>query len=318
MNKTFLYTAISMAMLSATVSCDNSKSGKGPAAAYENNSAEKASHVIEYTNLLIDIANQQNDYITRVMENADKIEKGLKNPSDRFAFFGIFPATYFERSRGISKVKADEPVDELSSDDKKFFKEKVASSSKAFTKIQDYYKQLQDYLKAEDYKDDKSVKGLALVDSIRSSTQLLIAEKAVLIKKVNEIADASEAIVLKDSPLKDYIIAMKADLKSVREFVGLMENGGADYNSIKDKADAAYAALEKAYGEHSQLSLDNAKKEHKDSYYKLFYDRFHEILLETKKTMRDGAEKGKLTENQVENLSRNYDYLIERYNSFNN
>ncbi|WP_212006187.1 hypothetical protein [Chitinophaga sp. HK235] len=316
MNKTFLYTAISVAMLSATVSCDNSKSGKGPAA-YENNSAEKASHVIEYTNLLIDIANQQGDYITRVIQNADKIEKGLKDPSDKFAFFGIMPPNYFERPRGIKQVKADEPVDELSSEDKKFFKEKVASSSKAFAKIQDYYKQLQDYLKAENYKDDKSVKGLALIDSIRTSTQELMAEKAVLIKKVNEIADASEAIVLKDSPLKDYIFAMKADLKSVHDFVGLMEVGGVDYNAIKGKVDAAYAALEKAYDEHSQLNMDNAKKEHKDSYYKLFYDRFHEILLETKKTMRDGAEKGKLTEYQVESLSRNYDYLIERYNSFN-
>ncbi|MBC9932328.1 DUF3829 domain-containing protein [Chitinophaga qingshengii] len=317
MNKNFLYTAIGVAMLAVSVSsCDNSKGGKGPAA-YESNSVEKASHVIEYTNLLIDIANKQNSYITRVAENADKIEKGLKNPSDRFAFIGVFPPSYFESPRAFNKVKPDEPVDELSSDDKKFFKEKWASYSASFKKVQDQYKQLSDYLKAEDYKDDKSAKGLALVDSIRSTTQQLMAEKVVLMKKVNEIADASEVIVLKESPLKDYIIAMKGDLKAVRDFVELVESSEGDYNAIKPKAEAAYAALEKAKEEHSQLNMDNAKKERKDGYYKSFYDRVGDFLIEAKKIMRDSAEKGKINENQAETLGRSYDSLISAYNSFN-
>lgn len=317
MNKNFLYAAIGVAMLSVSVSCDNSKGGKGPTAAYENNSVEKASHVIEYTNLLIDIANKQNDYITRVSENAEKIAKGLKNPSDRFAFMGIIPPMYFDSPRPMNKVKADEPVGELSSEDRKFFKEKVAINTAAFKKLNDQYKQLNDYLKAEDYKDDKSAKGYALVDSIRASTQELMANKAVLMKKVNEIADASEAIVLKESPLKDYIIAMKADLKSVRDFVELTEQSGGNYASIKDKANAAYAALEKAQTEHSQLNLDNAKKENKESSFKSFYDRLHDFLITAKKIMRDGSDSGKIDDNQVETLGRNYDYLINSYNSFN-
>ncbi|NLR66253.1 YiiG family protein [Chitinophaga varians] len=317
MNKKFLYAAIGVAMLSVSVSCDNSKGGKGPAAAYENNSVEKASHVIEYTNLLIDIANKQNSYITRVSENVDKIEKGLKNPSDHFAFIGIITPTYFDMPRGINKVKADEPVDELSSADKTFFKEKVPAYSASFKKLQEQYKQLSDYLKAEDFKDDKSAKGFALVDSIRASTQQLMADKAVLMKKVNEIADASEAIVLKESPLKDYILAMKADLKTVRDFVELAESSEGNYNAIKQKAEAAYAALEKAKEEHSQLNLDNAKKENKDGYYKSFYDRVNDFLITAKKIMRDSAEKGKIDEYQVDSLGRSYDSLISSYNSFN-
>lgn len=316
MNKKFLYAAMSVAMLSVSVSCDNSKGAKGPAA-YENNSVEKASHVIEYTNLLIDMANKQNSYITRVAENTDRIEKGLKNPSDRFAFIGIITPSYFDMSRSMNKVKPEEPVDELSSDDKKFFKEKVPAYTASFKKLQEQYKKLSDYLKAENYKDDKSALGFALVDSIRSTTQQLMTDKAVLMKKVNEIADASEAIVLKESPLKDYILAMKADLKSVRDFVELAESSEGDYNAIKQKAEAAYAALEKAQAEHSQLNLDNAKKERKDGYYKSFYDRVNDFLITAKKIMRDSAEKGKIDEYQVESLGSSYDNLIGSYNSFN-
>ncbi|WP_160714087.1 YiiG family protein [Chitinophaga solisilvae] len=314
MKKTILYTSLSVSLLLASASCNNSSKG-GNAADYENKSAEAASHVIEYTNLLIDISNKQNDYIDRVLENLDKIEKGLHKPDDHFAFIGIISPSYHGPLR-YSKVKAEEPVDELSSEDKKFFKEKVGVYNTAFKKIQDQYGQLSDYLKAQDYKDDKSVKGLALVDSVRLSTQQLLTIKAELIGKVNKIADASEAIVLKDSPLKDYILAMKADLQAVRSFIDIVESDSS-FTKVKDKAQTAYNALEKAQSEHSQIKIDNAKEAHKDNAYKLFYDRMHDFLLESRKILRDAGDAGSLTQYQLDNLNRNYDYLIERYNSFN-
>ncbi|MCW3467280.1 YiiG family protein [Chitinophaga nivalis] len=320
MKRLLLSAAVCMSLLTATVSCnDSSKKGNasGTAAEYEDQSSSSANNIIEYTNLIVDLSNKNNDYVNTLMKYVDKAEKGLKNPSDPFAFSGMLTPHSFPTFNRNSKVKVDEPVKDLSKADQQFFKEKVTSYIQTYKQMDSSYKQLKDYLSAQDYKDDKGAKGNALISDIRSHAEALQTEKVVLMKKVSEVADASEIIILKDSPLKTYILAMKEDMKSISDFIAIMEDGAASYGKVADKAQAAYDALEKAQAAHAKIDMDNATKAHKEVSYNSFYDGFHTFLLDARKIMRDAKEKGSMPDYIVEQLSRSYDNQVSRYNTFN-
>ena len=61
----------------------------------------------------------------------------------------------------------------------------------------------------------------------------------------------------------------------------------------------------------------NAKKVTKDTQFTSFYERLHSFLLDARKVLRNGTEKGELTESDLSTLNSDYDSLISSYNSFN-
>ncbi|HEY9258612.1 hypothetical protein [Chitinophaga sp.] len=315
MKRSILYIPLGFALTAIAMSCNNNGKASSNNSAYEEKSASSANEVIEYTNLIVDLSNKNSDYVVRLVKNADRVEELLKSKGNPVFLNSIIkPIMIPSFSHG--KIKVDQPVDALNKADQAFFKEKVAGFTSSFDKIKATYAQLDDYLKAQDFKDDKGAKGLALADSVRSNAQVFFDQKVVLMKRVNEVADASEVIILKDSPLKDYIIAMKADMQAVRNYINLLEEGGEDYNKISAAAQTAYDALEKDQAAHAALDLTNAEKESKGSSYKSFCDSYHEFLLMAKRTMRDAKEKGAMTESQLESLNNSLDTMIGRYNSF--
>ncbi|MBB5638438.1 hypothetical protein HDE68_004367 [Pedobacter cryoconitis] len=323
MKKIITYIFCCITLLSATLSCTNNKK-KNQAASGTSSStdiagpADSASRVIEYTNLVVDMANSHNSYLKDILGNASRIEKGLKNPADKFAFIGIItPHVMRAGLTNMNGVTLEKPVDELGKENQAYFKTQITQYNTLFTKLQHNYKQLDDYLKAEDYKDDKGAKGYAFIDTIRKTVQVLYTDKIVLMKKVNEVADAAEIVVLKDSPLKEYIVAMKTDMKNIRSFVDLLADNGKNYPKISNQVQESYKSLEAAQAKNAGLNIDNAKKANKDGQYKRFYEGFHDLLLRTKKTLRDATAAGKLTDNDIEGLDRDYDGLIRNYNYFN-
>ncbi|SEW54210.1 DUF3829 domain-containing protein [Chitinophaga arvensicola] len=315
MKRSMLYLALGSTLLSTTFMSCNENGKKGDNTAYEEKSASSANDVIEYTNLIVDLSNKNSAYVVRLVDNADNVTKRLTDNRNPMMMSGIIkPIMINLISHG--KVKVEEPVDALNKTDQAFFKTHVTNFKTAFDKVKATYTLLDDYLKAQDYKDDKGVKGLALADSIRSQAQVFFDEKGVLMKRVNEVADASEIIILKDSPVKDYVVAMKADMQAVRNYIDLLEEGGEDYAKIADKAQAAYDKLEKDQAAHAAMDMANATKAGKEGYYKSFYDSFHDFLLAARKIQRDAKEKGAMTNSQLETLDGDLDTMIGRYNTF--
>lgn len=318
MKSIFTYISCCIILLTAVSSCTSRASKIDAGDGISRGAAESASRVIEYTNLIVDLSNSHNTYLKSILGNTDRIESGLKNPDKRFAFVGIIPPHLFTTSiRSTSGITIDKPVDELGKDDQAYFMTEIARYKLTFKKLNDSYQQLDDYLKAQDYKDDKNIKGYALIDTVRNTAKNLYEQKVAMMRRVNVIADAAEMVVLKSSPLKDYILAMKTDMKNIRNFVDMLANEGRNYTKISAQAQANYKALEASQAKNAALNPDNAKKANKESEYKRFYDGFHELLLHTKKTLRDAGEKGTLTAADIEGLDRDYDGLIRNYNYFN-
>ena len=323
MKKTIIYTSCFIVLLLTAVSCkDKKKKEKDPqqtaSASASPGSADTASRVIEYTNLVVDMANSHNAYLKDILGNTEKIESALKNPDDKFGFLRIIhPHLTKFTVNNMNGITIENPVPELGKENQAYFKTQVTQYNAKFEKMNTDYKHLRDYLTAQDYKDDKGAKGYALIDTIRGTVQKLYTEKIVLMKKVNEIADAAEIVVLKDSPLKEYIIAMKTDMKNIRNFVDLLSDNANSYTKISAQAQAGFAALEIAQAKNAGLNMENAKKANKEGNYKNFYDSFHNLLLHTKKTLRNAGENGRLSSSDIEGLDSDYDGLIRNYNYFN-
>ena len=110
---------------------------------------------------------------------------------------------------------------------------------------------------------------------------------------------------------------MKEDMKNVRALIDLIGANADKFAAAQDKAKNMYDALEKAQDAHSKINTDNAKKVYKDNAYTRFYNDLHEFLLNSRKIIRDGSEKGSVTESDLSTLDRSYDSLVGSYNSFN-
>ncbi|WP_316796486.1 DUF3829 domain-containing protein [Pedobacter agri] len=282
---------------------------------YAEASNDDANEIVAYNNVLVGFTDKNNEYLKRLDGNLKKIAKGLANPNDRFAFIGIIPAYSTPHFR-TSKVKPETPPSVLSSDDQKYFKDNVAGLNESMTKIKDAYKSLDDYLKAEDWKDDKGSRGKKLIDSIYAMSKTYYKYDENVLAKLEVIGDDAERIILKTHPLKEYIFAMKDDRKAVGEFNKLILES-KNYKADEAKIKAAYAALEVQNKKHVEMSVPNtAEYPGKDGSFKRFNDSFNEYLIEARKVMRDAATSGKITENNADDLIRKHDYMRTTYNSF--
>jgi len=311
---------IKLLVVAVAISFTACKSGDkkkedGAKTEYAEADNDDANQIVEYNNVLVGLTDKNNEYLKRLDENLQKIDKGLDNPNDRFAFMGII-SPYSSSAFSTSKLKPETPPSALSSDDQKYFKENVAGLNETMTKIKDTYKSLDDYLKAEDWKDDKSVKGKKLIDSIYSMSKAYYKYDENLLAKLEVIGDDAERIILKTHPLKEYIFAMKDDRKAVGDFNKLImdtKNFKADEAKIK----SAYAALEAQNKKHTEMDAPDATKfPSKDGSFSRFNESFKEYLIEAKKTLRDASATGKLTESEIEDLIRKHEYMRTTYNYF--
>jgi len=313
--KTILKLTALALVLSVTACKNDGKKDSSAKTSYAEADEKDVNEIIEYNNAVVSFTDKNNDYIKRIEDNIIKIEKGLANPNDHFAFIGLI--TPFSMSTiSSSKMKPDTPPSALSSDDQKFFKENVVSMTGVLDKIKETYKSLDEYIKAEDWKDDKGVKGKALVDSIYSMGKKYYAYDEQVLAKLNIIGDDAERVILKTHPLKEYIFALKDDRSKVAEFTKLLA-GNKNYKTIEAKAKSAYQILEDQHNKHVAMAAPDAGKfPGKDGYFKNFNDRLNDYLIAARKMMRDASASGKLTEYNIEELVRKQDSMRSAYNNF--
>ena len=313
--KTLLKLTALALVLSAAACKNDGKKDSNAKTSYAEADEKDVNEIIEYNNVVVNFTDKNNDYIKRIEGNIIKIEKGLANPNDNFAFIGLI--TPFSMSTiNSGKIKPDTPPSALSSDDQKFFKENVVSMTGVLDKIKETYKSLDEYIQAEDWKDDKGVKGKALVDSIYSMGKKYYAYDEQVLAKLNIIGDDAERVILKTHPLKEYIFALKDDRSKVAEFTKLLA-GNKNYKTIEAKAKSAYQALEDQHHKHVAMAAPDAGKfPGKDSYFKNFNDQLNDYLIAARKMMRDASASGKLTEYNIEELARNQDNMRSAYNNF--
>jgi len=298
-----------------TIACKNFNKKNDAKTAYCYASSNDANDIVEYNNALIKLTDANYSYLKQVGSNLERIEKGLKNPNYQSEFNFIMEPMYIKPF--TVKITPENPPGAMSSGDKKFFKDSVTAMGDQFAKIRTTYKTLADYIKAQDYKDDKGTKGLALIDSVYALGNKYYGVEDAVLNRLDVIADDAERVTLKNNPLKDYIYALKDDSKAISGFIKLIEANAGNYTASEAKIKTSYDSLATLNQQHTAMGGPKEfHLEEKKNSFDRFNSKVNDFLVEARKIMRNASATGKVSEDDIHTLKSYQDYVRNAYNSF--
>lgn len=187
-----------------------------------------------------------------------------------------------------------------------------------FDAIKTLLDEVDKYLQAEDYKDDGGAKLKEWEEKAKAHADEYYKNSDIVYAKLNAAADKAEEVILKNHPLKEYIISSKKVLtlsESILDELSAQLNAG-QYNA--DKMQAAYNKLEEAYNKNSSMKYKASEE------YKNKEQRWNRLNSDTdaylgalRKIMRDAKENGGNVDDAVaRNLETSYKMVLNAYNNF--
>jgi hypothetical protein len=267
-----------------------------------------ANAIIDFNNNFIDSYKSTSKHIERILKYAD--EAVAKSKGENVL---IMPIVLSSMDYSFSKIK------EVPSgfDKEKAAIEKEFSIYKAKKEnIDKKIEELKSYMTSEDYKDDKGAKAEAIRKEIEADANAFYTAGENIMTRIKPATDAAEEIILKDHPMKEYIISSKNLMNSLDSVIDVL---GKQYSGQFNEAEA-----QKKYDEYAKLEA-NAKlnfdvKDRQYSYKKSQFEIFNKnasnFLDLYRKLIRDAKEKGKIQDNDIQQIDSSYESVLSAYNSF--
>ncbi|MDR0193854.1 MAG: YiiG family protein [Myroides sp.] len=280
-------------------------------------SMEQANMIIEYTNSVVDYMNRANSKISSNESNFDKLLK-IADKKKVKSYEIPLDTSLTDFSFSVNKDDKDkiiQPPKVLSVEEQEFFKEKVASYRDSYNKLRGEAITYIKYLKNEDYKDDNWAKAKEYADNIEKYYNECMETRPLISAKIDVVTERAEEIILADSPIKDAIMTVKGDLKSVQNLMSTFyihdEEGGK-----KEELDKLYKELETNLEKHKGMYVDELTKENNLDSYVSFYTSVINNLGDVRKVLRKVKEGKKLNDSDFNSLSRVNNNAVSSYNSF--
>ena len=281
-----------------------------------------ASKTIDMTNSVIDMYNNYLSNMKKVREglekSADNVERLKKNPNT--SAYGYNCANFTIRSSEISayqtaskatpsfpeKAKIQESTDFVIANNEEFAK-RCAALSEYFTKKQ--------------YADDAGFAQFEVLFNSLDDMYTAISDSWDIATDLSSDAgDRSEVILLKNSPIVDFIVPMKEDLSRVKKLIDKLYQDDIDMAAIKTDISAIETAAQK------NRSMEGKKKENLEkysypSYHTSFYAYLDDLVKEVgnlQETLNaddiDQERKNQRMEYSFYAINRSYEGMIESYN----
>lgn len=188
------------------------------------------------------------------------------------------------------------------------------------TAIKNKYDELKSYMSAEDYKDDKGAKAKKIQSEIDAESKNFFEAAERILVKIKPAADAAEEIILKDHPLKKYILSSKAMLGSIDNSYTVLEKQfeAGKYNEAE--AQKAYDEVNKLLeaNKAQKFETSDSQSKYKGTSYDNLNTSVNNYLDLLRKLMRDSKAAGKITEGDMSTLDSSYNSVISSYNTFVN
>lgn len=270
-----------------------------------------ANSIIEFNNKFLQLTkghegliNGLNDYFTRVNSRISDPE----NP------FNIRPMKPMYISTNIYKVKEVPAAFGKVRDD---MQKNYDAMNTSFDAIANSVNDLDSYISAEDYKDDKGAKAKEIQDKASKALQEYYAASKAVMAALRPVADDAEAVTLKDHPLKKYILSGKKVLSASDELLDEVYHEFDTQKLNEAKMQELYSKLEVAAKDVSDMSF-SAPDQYKsrESSFTNFKKEANEFAGSVRKLMRDAKEKGKLEDTDVRLVENAYQSMLNRYNTF--
>ncbi len=289
------------------VSCKKENTKDGTPTTLEVKDEGKANEIIEFNNNFLSKYRNRTSNVEKMMDYANKVEGKIKGTTTMLFATPIMPS-----------VGRDAKLTDAFGKDKETLEKMFTDLETKYKLITDKYEALKAYMAAEDYKDDKGTKAAALRDEINTESKAYFDLNDAFHAKLKPIAEAAENIILKDHPLKEYIVGSK---KVLSEADALIEQVYNQYEAQQYDAavlQAGYDKLEKALKENQarEFKVSDAQYEYKKSGYEDFNKSIENYLGTLRKEMRDVESSKNFTDSQISSIESAYKSVISTYNSF--
>ena len=138
-----------------------------------------------------------------------------------------------------------------------------------------------------------------------------------ILTKMKPATDAAEEVILKDHPMKEFIVSSKGLMSSMDSVMDVLDKQYAgDFNE---------AEAQKKYDEFEKVVADNSKKvfnvkEQQYAYKKTQFESVNQkasdFLDKFRKLIRDSKSTGKIPDSNIQEMDSAYESVLNSYNSF--
>jgi hypothetical protein len=315
MKKNFVYAAYLCTIFFIGCNPSNAKKDKDGKLSSTTSSVEGANKIIEYTNDLMDVMKKYNEAANQALTYYEGVENKMSGKS---SYAGSNTGMNFLWTEKKKAANAFGKAPGALAGDAAFFNDSAAVYNKLFKQFKDQDSTLALYLKGEDFKDDKFEKGKTIINSQFELFPQLVRLRNVINDKIETVADAAEAVSLKDSPIKEAFAAAKGDLAKVKKFCNVVTSKENFTDARITEMNTSYDELSASIEKNKNLDKTNLDKESKTASYNTFYKEITESVIEMKPVLRAIRDTKKLSEDDYNKINRIYESIIRDYNSWVN
>lgn len=299
--------ALAITLSSVSISCKKGMDKIGNAVLKSGENESQA--IIDFNNNFLDSYKSSSRHVQNIIKYAEaavKKSKGEKVYS--------MPIVISSMDYSLTKIKA---VPEGFEKDKAVLETDFNTYKAKKESIEKKYEELKSYITSEDYKDDQGAKAEALKKDIDADAQAFFLTGESILAKIKPKTDAAEEVILRDHPMKEFIISSKGLMNSIDSVMDVL---GKQYTEGFNEAEA-----QKNYSEFEKVVADNAKKDFniKDQQYAYKKDQFEnvnkkaaEFLDKYRKLIRDSKSTGKISDSNIKGMDSAYESVLNSYNSF--
>lgn len=205
--KTIKIAALLLLILATTgiVSCKDEKSASSEAVETADLNEESANLMIESSNEFLDLSRKRNGNIERTISFTEHVAQYMAGTrtaiKPNLVLIPIVSQNAFNKKEKSLAAAFGNKKDEVA----KLHEE----TNTKFKLITDKANELKSYMDAEDYKDDNGDKGKKIIAEIDMGIEEYYKANTSLINLTQPMADKAEEVILKDHPMKDYILGAK-------------------------------------------------------------------------------------------------------------
>lgn len=183
--------------------------------------------------------------------------------------------------------------------------------------IEKKYEELKSYITSEDYKDDKGAKAEALQKEIEAEAKAFFIAGENILAKIKPATEAAEEVILKDHPMKEFIVSSKSLMNSMDSVMDVLDK---QYTNGFNEAEA-----QKKYDEFEKVVTENSKKEFnvKETQYAYKKTQFENVnknasdfLDKFRKLIRDSKSTKQISDSNIQQMDSAYESVLNSYNTF--
>lgn len=242
--KKIIILAMALSLATVSVSCKKAVNKLGNKV-LNLGGTEEANAIIEFNNNLIDSYKNTSKHIEGVLKYTEAAAAKSKGENVM-----IMPIVLSAMDHSFSRIKG---VPSGFGKDKAAIEADFTTYKTKKENIEKKFEELKSYMNSEDYKDDKGAKAEMIRKEIETEANAFYISGENLMAKIKPATDAAEEVILKDHPMKEYIISSKKVMNSLDSVIEVL---GKQYTGKFNEAEA-----QKKYDEFAKVAEANSKME---------------------------------------------------------